>query len=54
MANHLTMAIIDTIRTLHDRGWSQRRIALEMGIDRSTVGRYLDQAPAPSKPLYGL
>jgi transposase len=50
MANQLTMALIDTIHTLHQRGWSQRRIALEMGIDRETVGRYLGQAPLPAKP----
>ena len=50
MANHLTMAFIDTIRTLHERGWSQRRIALVMGIDRSTVSRYLEAAPTASKP----
>jgi hypothetical protein len=30
-----------TIYTLHDRGWSRRRIARELGIDRETVGRYL-------------
>jgi hypothetical protein len=26
---------------LHDRDWSRRRIARELGIDRETVGRYL-------------
>jgi hypothetical protein len=30
-----------TIYSLADRGWSQRRIAGELGIDRETVGRYL-------------
>src|SRR5271168_4996915 len=30
-----------TIQSLHDRGWSRRRIAGELGINRETVGRYL-------------
>jgi hypothetical protein len=30
-----------TIYSLHGRGWSRRRIARELGIDRETVGRYL-------------
>lgn len=50
MANQLTMANIDTIHTLHQRGWSQRRIALAMGIDRETVSRYLGQSALPAKP----
>ena len=66
MANHLTMALIDTIRILHARGWSQRRIARELDIHRDTVARYLqalddlakpaiaplgsDQLPADAKP----
>jgi transposase len=63
MANLLKMAVIETILTLHRRGWSQRRIARELDIDRETVARYLRQAsptdaptaaaaqaPAPSKP----
>ena len=50
MANLLKMAISETIRTLHRRGWSQRRIAAELGINRETVARYLRQADEPSKP----
>jgi transposase len=50
MANHLKMAIIDTILSLRQRGWSRRRIARELGIHRETVGRYLSQANAESKP----
>jgi hypothetical protein len=34
MANLLTMALIDSIFTLLQRQWSQRRIARELGIDR--------------------
>ena len=41
MANLLKMAIRETIRTLHQRGWSQRRIADELGINRETVARHL-------------
>ena len=41
MANELKMAIVSSILTLHKRGWSQRRIARELGVSRTTVGRYL-------------
>jgi IS30 family transposase len=40
MANQLKMAMIDTIVTLLERGWSYRRIAREVGIHRETVARY--------------
>lgn len=40
MANQLKMAMIDTIVTLLERGWSYRRIARELGIHRETVARY--------------
>ena len=47
MANQLTMALIDTIQRLRQQNWSQRRIALELEIDRETVSRYLRLAEAP-------
>ena len=50
MANHLTMALIDTLFTLHQRGWSQPRIARELGIDRQTVARHLQACPPEAKP----
>ena len=50
MANLLKMAISETIRTLHLRGWSQRRIAAELGINRETVARHIRQADPPPKP----
>jgi predicted transcriptional regulator len=50
MANLLKMAISETIRTLHRRGWSQRRIANELGINRETVARHLRPADPPPKP----
>ena len=40
MANHLKMATVHTIYTLLERGWSHRRIARTLGIDRETVARY--------------
>jgi transposase len=50
MANQLKMAAVDTILTLHGLGWSQRRIAQELGIDRETVARYVHSSPAAAKP----
>jgi transposase len=50
MANLLKMAISETIRTLHRRGWSQRRIAAELGINRETVARHLRPADPPPEP----
>jgi len=41
MANRKTVAVIHSILTLYERGWSQRRIARELGIDRETVRRYV-------------
>ena len=50
MANHLKMAEVQAIQALHGRGWSQRRIACELGIHRETVQRYMRLAEAASKP----
>jgi transposase len=44
------MAISESIILLWQRGWSQRRIAEELGIDRETVSRYVGLARAESKP----
>ena len=41
MANQLKMALIETLLRLHAQGWSQRRIARELGIDRSAVARHI-------------
>ena len=41
MANQLKMALVDSIITLHGHGWSLRRIARELGIDRETVARHI-------------
>lgn len=50
MANHLQMALVETILSLHERGWSQRRIAEELGIHRETVARHLHLAADAAKP----
>src|SRR6201997_2961465 len=51
MSNSLKVSLQTTIYSLDDRGWSRRRIARELGIDRETVGRYLRLAkPAISTP----
>ena len=50
MSNLLHVAMIETILSLRQRGWSKRRIARELGIDRETVARHLRQLPAPAKP----
>ena len=41
MANRLKMATVGSILTLRKRGWSQRRIARELGVSRTTVRRHL-------------
>jgi transposase len=41
MANQLSVAEVQSILTLHERGWSDRRIARELGVHRETVGRYV-------------
>jgi transcriptional regulator with XRE-family HTH domain len=50
MANQLKMAVVNAIRTLTQVGWSQRRIAGVLGIDRETVARYVHAPPAEAKP----
>jgi transposase len=51
MANRLSVAKVHSILTLRARGWSYRRIAKALGIDRETVRSYVHQARAPdSKP----
>jgi transposase len=50
MANVLKMAIIHSVQSLHAAGWSQRRIARELGIDRGTVAKALRPAPPDPKP----
>jgi transposase len=51
MSNLLKVAMIETIVSLRQRGWSKRRIARELGIDRATVARHLRQLPAPNPAI---
>src|SRR5271156_4959911 len=50
MSYLIKVATIDIILSLHRRGWSQRRIAAELDINRETVARYLKRAKSASKP----
>jgi transposase len=50
MSHLLKVATIDIILSLHRRGWSQRRIARELDINRETVARYLKQVSLAPKP----
>jgi transposase len=40
MSNVLKVSAQETIRALKERGWSERRIAKELGVNRRTVRRY--------------
>jgi transposase len=44
--NLLEVTLQLSIKALAERGWSQRRIARELGVDRSTVQRYARPKPA--------
>jgi transposase len=50
MAHQLKMATVQQILSLHADGWSQRRIARELGISRDAVARYVHLAQAASAP----
>ena len=43
MANHTSMAKVNSIHTLHQSGHSNRQIAELLGIDRGTVGKFVQQ-----------
>jgi len=47
MVNQLKVANVLSIKALHAQGWSQRRIARELGIHRGTVARHLKEASKP-------
>ncbi len=49
MANQLGMDKVQAICALHEVGWSNRRIARELGIHRTTVAGYLETR-GDSKP----
>ena len=41
MGNYIKVAVMNSIITRYGRGWSKRRIARELGLDRETVRRHL-------------
>ena len=50
MANRLKMAKVNAILQLRERGWSQRRIARELGVHRVTVGEHVRAAEGRVNP----
>ena len=48
--NELNVSLQHSIATLAAKGWSTRKIARELSIDRETAARYLHLAEAISKP----
>ncbi len=44
--HQLSMSLQQSIWTLADRGWSNRRIARELGVDRDTVSRWRRKSPS--------
>jgi len=50
MANHLKMVLVHSILTLATQGWSQRRIARELGVDRETVSRHIRLTASRANP----
>jgi len=53
MANYIEMTVRGTIATLCDRGWSNSRIARELGKHRETVARYRRLGPEPAMEATG-
>ena len=51
--NRLEVSLQQTIITLAQRGWSQRRIARELAVDRETVKRYAPPAKPATNPTAG-
>lgn len=55
MANNLGTGMVNTILQLNQKGWSQRKISRQLGIDRETVRRHIslyrdDPKPATNAP----
>jgi IS30 family transposase len=53
MANELKVAKVLSIKALHAQGWSQRRIARELGINRESVARHLRSDSKPARAPTG-
>ena len=43
MSNHLAMDKVQSIQHLRDLGWSQRKIAATLSVDRKSVRRHLER-----------
>ena len=41
MGNHIKVAVMNSIITLYERGWPQRKIARELDLDRETIRRHI-------------
>ncbi len=55
MANQLKAVKVLSIRALYAQGWSQRRIARELGVSRDAVARHLrDTRPISNQMKVGL
>jgi transposase len=53
VSNILQVSLQTTIYSLNDQGWSRRRIARELSIDRETVGRHLQRRAKPAISITG-
>jgi transposase len=53
MGNYLMTTTQQQIGTLLDLGWTQRRIARELGVHRETVGRYARLRSGPAEVIAG-
>ena len=53
MANNLTVANVLSIQALYRQGWSQRRIARELGVSRDAVATHLQSQSKPTKSPTG-
>ena len=45
MSNQLKVDKVQAIKTLKEQGWSNRKIARELGIHRTTVAKHLGSKP---------
>ena len=50
MANQIKVAMVNSIHTLRQQGWSFRKIAQALGIHRDTVARHVRLAESSPKP----
>ena len=51
MSNFLKMDLVNAIQALKSKGWSKRRIARELQIDRQTVRKHIRAASNSPPPF---